>query len=90
MSDAKIITVAVEYEDATPGDTIERGTEHFWAVRPPRDTGSYTLDDGVERQFTVFEPGFRLMGSSEVVVYNKQTIQGLRLLLNAIEEEMDA
>ena len=90
MSDAKIITVAVEYEDATPGNTIDRGTEHFWAVQPPQDTGSYITEDGVEHTYSVLGPvGFRLMGSHDVVVYNKQSVQGLRMLLDAVEKELD-
>lgn len=91
MSDAKTITVWVDYDNPQKDGTRDVGSEAFWAVKIPSDKSGYIDKDGAYKDYS-FAPSeaWRILGSFDVVVYDKQTIQGLRLLLNAIEEDLDA
>lgn len=75
MSD-NFINVALDYTDETG-----TGTEHFWAVRAPEDV----LPTPEGKDVSLFPEGFRIFGGNPVVVYDKQSIEGIRALLDEIE-----
>lgn len=79
-SDARLISVGLPFDRED-----FRGVDYFWAVKPPSDTYEYPK----EGRTGSFDFPYRIMGSPEVTVDNKETIQGLRALLDAIEKDMD-
>lgn len=88
MSDnGKMIVVRVPYDESTD-EVVDRGTDVYWAVKPPtEDLQVYRRSEG-EKPSTELPSSWRIMGSWDVTVTNKETIQGLRELLDRIEEEL--
>lgn len=65
-----------------------RGTEYTWAVRPPRDEVEVSTPEGWSAaQFT--QP-FKIEGSSDVLVFNRDDTDALRRLLDRIDEVFDS
>lgn len=93
MSDSgKMISVPMEaqkWNENYPGSYLKT-TAYYWAVRMPQNFYTSVMDE-VESPPRVLdpEPIYRIFGSSDVVVYDRATIRGLRLLLDAIEKDMD-
>lgn len=89
MTEARLISVVIPFENVDPEDGVtERGEDHYWAVKPPEDTWGVVLADGTDQGARTLPTGYHIMGSSDVQVYNKETLQGLRELLDRIEEDL--
>lgn len=89
MSDAKMIVVRVPYDESDE-KIVDRGTDVYWAVKPPTEEAQVYRRTEEERPSMEIPTDWRIMGSWDVTVSNKETIQGLRELLDRIEEELDA
>ena len=87
--------ISVPMEDQVRSFDNDRGpyhlktTAYYWAVRTPQNFYTSVTDEVESRPRPLGAPEYRIFGSSDVVVYNRATIRGLRLLLDAIEKELD-
>lgn len=84
-----------EYSETThdipeAGPVVYRDREQtvWWAVRPSPDAFKAWKDDESEPEDfkEYFTPGFTLMGGDKVVVYDKDSLAGVRGLLDEIEK----
>lgn len=84
------IEVEVEYRD-TLGENIYVDVEYFWAVRTTPSKGKswkVTEEEPADFKEDTFAGSFVLNGGMPVHVSSKEDIEGLRKLLDAIEEEL--
>lgn len=88
MTNGKMISVEIPYEE-TKGGSVESGTDCYWAVKPPQDKFQFTTEEGTTHESDFLSNGWWIMGSPDVQVFNKETLKGIRELLDRIEETFD-
>ena len=86
-----LISVPVEdrMQSLYDAGTLLKTTTYYWAVRTPQNFYTSVTDEVESPPRPRGTPEYRIFGSSDVVVYDRATIRGLRLLLDAIEKELD-